>query len=77
MKKLLQGAAVIGALFVLSGCASGTVQDKRAPGTPGEKTYQLQVENSRPLGPAEIWVTVPEDVWDDCDQDMTYPDCAR
>lgn len=76
MKKIIQGAALAGALLVLTGCASGTVQDKRAPGMPGEKTFQLQVENDLPIGPDEVWVTVPEEVWDECDIDAEYQECA-
>lgn len=77
MKKIFQGAALAGALLVLTGCAAGTVQDKRAPGIPGEKTFQLQIENDRPVGPASIWVTVPERAWDRCDPEDKYPDCAE
>ena len=77
MRNLRRGAAVIGVFFVVTGCASGVVSDKRAPGYPGEKTLQIQVdvENPPPFGPDKIWVTVEEQVWDDCDLDEEWPEC--
>lgn len=76
MKKFIVGAIVIGAFFAVSGCVSGQVQDKRAPGVPGRKTFQIQVRDPRVVGPYDTWVTVPERVWDKCDVDASYPACA-
>jgi hypothetical protein len=76
MKKKIVGAVVVGALFAVSGCASGIVTDKRAPGVPGEKTFQVQIEEGRVVGPDEVWVTVPEEVWEVCGLEETYPSCA-
>lgn len=76
MKKIIQGAALAVALLALTGCVSGTVEDKRAPGTPGEKTFQIQVDRDPVVGPKKVWVTVPERVWDTCNIDTVYPDCA-
>lgn len=69
-------SAVIGALFAVTGCVSGPVVDKQAPGEPGEKTYQLQVDDRRP-GNRTVWVTVTKDVWERCTMGTSwYPDCA-
>lgn len=77
MKKILTSAAVVGALFVVTGCVSGEVNDKRAPGYPGEKTYQIQLDNDKPVGPDKLWVTVPEKVWEQCHIGERYPeDCG-
>lgn len=77
MRNLKRGAAVVGVLFVVTGCASGVVSNKRAPGYPGEKTMQIQVsvENPPPFGPDEIWITVDERVWDNCGMYEIWPDC--
>lgn len=76
MKKIIQGAALAGALFVLTGCVAGTVEDKRAPGMPGEKMFQIEINRDQFIGPKRVWVTVPEEEWDTCDIDTEYPDCA-
>jgi hypothetical protein len=77
MKKYLRGAALFGAFLAVTGCASGVVIDKRAPGYPGEKTLQIQVDvdNPPPFGPDEIWVTVDGRVWDACKLYDVWPDC--
>lgn len=49
------------ALIVAANAAAmelGRVSDKRAPGLPGDKTFQVEVNNR--------WVGVPEDLWDSC-----------
>lgn len=76
MKKILQGAALVGALFVLSGCASGPVIDKRAPGVPGDKKFQVLVDNDAPVGPDKLWVTVTEQQWDECRLDEQLSRCT-
>lgn len=70
------GAAIVGVLFAVSGCAAGSVEDKRAPGIPGEKTFQVRVKGDRIVGPDEVWITVPEDVWDKCVVGQPYRRCA-
>jgi nitrogen fixation-related uncharacterized protein len=75
MKKIVQGAIIVGAFFVLAGCASGQVDDKRAPGMPGKKTYQILVDNDQPYGPDKYWITVTEDVWTKCRLGDRYEDC--
>jgi hypothetical protein len=76
MKKIMMGAAMIGVLFAVSGCVAGPVLDKRAPGDPGSKVFQIQVEDETPVGPNEVWVTVTERVWDTCRIEQPYPECA-
>jgi hypothetical protein len=46
---------------------TGVVQDKQAPGIPGEKTYELLVEGA--------WRGVPETVWDRCGMFEQLPAC--
>lgn len=78
MTKIRIGAATIGVFFLLTGCGvSGQVTNKRAPGWPGEKTFQIQVDDQRP-GVGKVWVTVPEDVWERCSMVPadSYPACA-
>lgn len=75
MKKIIQGAALTGVLFVLAGCATGTVDDKRAPGYPGHKTFQVQVHNHLFVGPKLIWVTVTEKQWDQCELGESLSAC--
>jgi hypothetical protein len=77
MKKNIAGAVLIGALFAVSGCGvSGQINDKRAPGIPGSKTFQVEVHDGHLVGPDEVWVTVPEHVWDKCHVRQMYPQCA-
>ena len=76
MKNIRRGAAIVGAIFVLSGCVAGPVSDKRAPGMPGEKTFQILVDDKHLISPGRVWVRVPERVWDRCDLDDPYPSCV-
>jgi hypothetical protein len=76
MKTIIKGVVTIGALSLLTGCASGKVYDKRAPGDLGHKTYQLQLVDRGVLEPGDLWVTVTEKQWDDCGMDERYPKCA-
>ena len=75
MKKYLRGAAFVSALFVVTGCASGVVSDKRALGYPGEKTFQIQVENDKPFGPDSWWITVTRKSWGACGLNEVWPEC--
>jgi hypothetical protein len=75
MKKYVRGVVAIGVFFVVTGCASGVVSDKRAPGSPGEKTFQIQVENNKPFGPDRWWITVNRDGWRACWIDDVWPEC--
>jgi hypothetical protein len=77
MKNICKGA-VIGALFVfLTGCASGMVENKRAAGPSGHKTYQLRIDDKNPLAPEELWITVTREQWEACQMEERYPDCRR
>jgi hypothetical protein len=75
MKKMVQGATIAGAFFVLTGCVSGAVDDKRAPGMPGEKQYEILVENDQPYGPDRFWLKVTERTWDNCHLGDQIEDC--
>lgn len=72
MKKILIGAALVGALLLLIGADSGRVVDKRAPGEPGEKVFQLHVDGAF----SDRWVTVTEKQWDTCSMYAQYPQCV-
>lgn len=76
MKSLLACAVVVGVLFVALPRLSGPVLDKRAPGDPGEKTFQIQVKYELPVHPEEEWVTVSERAWDSCNIGESYPGCG-
>lgn len=76
MKKIFKGVVTVGVLFLLFGCAAGPVDDKRAPGMPGHKTYQLQIDDPNVLAPDDFWVTVTEKQWDDCELGERYPACT-
>jgi len=78
MKNIRVGALLIGVLLAVSACAvSGPVDDKRAPGEPEHKTFQIQVDDKGVVGPDEVWVTVPEKAWDRCHLKDMYPACAN
>lgn len=72
MKKICRDAVLLGVFLLLTGCASGTVTDKRAPGQPGDKVFQLHVDGALP----GRWVTVTEKEWDRCSLDSAWPSCA-
>jgi hypothetical protein len=76
---LMTGAVLVGVLFCVSSCgASGPVTDKRAIGTAGQKTFQIQVKDDSVIGPDKVWVTVTEPVWDKCHLfEDQYPACAH
>jgi hypothetical protein len=76
MKKILLGALFLGFLFVVSGCAHGVVEDKRAPGDPGKKRFEIQIRPSGPMSPDEVWIPVSEKVWDRCGIGESYLACA-
>lgn len=77
MRKHIRAVAIVAALLSITGCASGVVNDKRAPGYPGEKELQIQVEldNPPPFGRKAIWVTVDDSGWDSCRLFDRWPDC--
>lgn len=72
MKILALGAAIVGVFLLYMGVTTGTVTDKRAPGVPGDKVFQLRVEG--PL--LDRWVTVSEYNWDECSMYTAYPACV-
>lgn len=75
MKKSIRVAALVGVLFVVSACASSPVQDKRAPGIPGHKTFEIQVDDSYVPGSARVWIKVSEKEWDKCHVGDQFPSC--
>lgn len=68
MKTRIAVVAMAAAAFFLISTTTGTVEDKQAPGIPGEKTYEVLVNGS--------WRIVPEAVWDRCDVQDSFPLCA-
>lgn len=72
MKIVVLGAAIVGVFLLYMGATTGTVADKRAPGQPGDKVFQLQVDG--PL--LTRWVTVSDRNWDRCSMYEPYPDCV-
>lgn len=76
MKKFLLGALIMGVFFTVSACATGPVADKRAPGSPGHKQFEIQIQPDAVVGPSEVWVKVSEHVWDRCSMGESYPKCA-
>lgn len=67
MKNSIKSAIAAAILTAITGCASGPVEDKQAPGTPGSKTFMVQVDKR--------WITVTDQEWDRCDITETWPDC--
>lgn len=76
MKKILQGAALVGVLFSLIRCADGTIEDKSAQGVAGEKTYSLEISNPVFLGADRLVVPVTERQWESCDIGEYYRECV-
>lgn len=72
MKKILTGVAIGGAILLSLTVTDGTVIDKRAPGEPGDKVFQLRVDGLL----LDRWVTVTEKQWDDCGLYASYRDCT-
>ncbi len=69
--------ALVAASFLLSACVSGSVENKRAPGEPSHKRYQLQIDTGNPLAPDELWVDVTHDEWTRCSMEEQYPGCRQ
>jgi hypothetical protein len=72
MKKIMRVATLCGVFLLCAGCGSGKVTDKRAPGQPSDKVFQLHVEGTL----FDRWVTVSEETWDACGLFTRYPSCA-
>lgn len=75
MKKTFRGASFCALFLLLSACVSGPVQNKRAPGDLGHKTYQLRIDDRNPLAPKEFWIVVTKDQWEHCQIEEKYPEC--
>ncbi len=60
-------AVLLISLLALTACARGPIQNKRAPGLPGEKRYEILV-NGR-------WIEITSAEWDACQMQETYPAC--
>lgn len=67
MKNYIRATALGSLLLLATACVKGPVEDKRAPGMPGEKTFELLVDSR--------WVEVSVQEWDKCKIDAPYPDC--
>lgn len=78
MRKYIRALSISAVILSVSGCASGVVSDKRAPGNPGDKILQIQVrlDKAPPFGRKEIWVTVSDDEWDSCRLYAEWPECT-
>lgn len=76
MKKILQGAAIVGVLFAVIRCTDGIVEDKGAQGVAGEKTYSLEIRNPVRLGSDKLVVLVTEKQWESCDIGESYRKCV-
>jgi hypothetical protein len=55
-------------VLLMTTTTSGAVEDKRAPGDPGHKMFQILVDDA--------WRLVPEDVWNRCDMEDSFPLCV-
>lgn len=62
---------MVGVFLALTGCATGSVEDKRAVGESGSKIFQLKIDGVLP----DHWVTVTEREWDSCWLAEPYPGC--
>lgn len=72
---MYRAAVALAALFALTGCVSGEITNKRAPGRLGEeRVFQIEVDDSVF---SRQWVTVTEDVWDRCNMYEQYPACVE
>lgn len=67
MKNYIRLTVVTLLILSAAACARGPVEDKRAPGMPGKKTYEVQVRST--------WIKVTEQGWDNCGLDDPYPAC--
>lgn len=78
MRKYIRAIAITAAILSVSGCASGVVHDKRAPGYGDGKILQIQVrlDKAPPFGRKDIWVTVTDDEWDSCQLYAEWPECT-
>lgn len=75
MRKYILGAAIVGAFFAVFVLASARVTDKSATGIAGNKQYEIQVDYGH-IGVGEVWITVPERVWDGCHVGGRFPQCG-
>lgn len=66
--KIITVVMIAALLVLLTACARGPVVNKRAPGEPGNKTYEILIKDT--------WIQVPEQVWDNCSLDDPYPACS-
>lgn len=67
MKNFIRIATLASLPALLTACADAPVENKRAPGEPGEKTYQIQV--------GRRWIDVTERDWDHCEMFEPFPAC--
>lgn len=66
MKNFIRITA-IAALTLLTACTQGPIENKRAPGEPGNKIYLVEVDKR--------WIEVSEGDWDRCEIFEKYPAC--
>lgn len=67
MKNYIKATFLAALLALTAACASGPIEDKRAPGEPGKKTYEVLVDGQ--------WIKVTSEQWDNCGMYDPYPDC--
>lgn len=67
MKNCIKIALIAATALLLTACTSGTVENKRAPGYIGEKTYEVYVDG--------YWLNVTSTGWDNCEMGEQYPAC--
>lgn len=68
MKNFIRITVLTPLAALLTACTvSGPVDNKQAPGTPGEKTFMVEVKGQ--------WIEVSERDWDHCEMQEPYPAC--
>ncbi len=60
-------AIPLGIIVVAALVGTGPIQDKRAVGEPGSKTFEVRVDGS--------WKIVPESGWERCGMHEQWPVC--
>ena len=68
MKRRIAVITTAAAGVLLFTATSGAVEDKQAPGYPGHKVYRVKVYGA--------WQVVPEQTWDRCGMEDSFPLCA-
>lgn len=67
MNNYIKGLFVAILMFTLAACAAGPVENKRAPGMPWEKRYEILVDGE--------WIEITGSEWDNCGMYEQFPAC--